>query len=642
MRIKKSITQLIIAFCIMATSLAQDDAERRYLYPVFPDGPGHGMYPGQKPKVEGWAKERVVERFNRGIIAQQSQTGEVYVGWRLLETDAANLAFNLYRAIENDDPVRLNNKPLMVTTDFVDTQPVPGRQSAYWVRPVLNGREQEASEKALVEVISGNSPLHYRSIKLQGDYMPGRSGIAVYDLNGDGHLDFVIKQPNYSIDPAGRPNTDGTTYKIEAYLSDGTFLWRKDLGPGIEPGIWYSPYVVYDFNGNGRGEVAVKTAPGVERDANGRVMSGGEKVTILDGMTGQEIASAPWPERNVRYGDYNRTSRNQMGVAYLDGKTPCLLLARGTYKLMVLDAYQLKDGQLERLWRWDGDEQNPVIRSQGAHTMISADIDGDGRDEIILGSVVIDDNGLAMWSAGFGHPDRMYLSDIDPSRPGMEILYGIEDWHIEDPYNGVALVDARTGKTIWNIGHATYHISSVMAADIEPSVPGLEIMAWEDPKGGTAGASSDSYMLSADGQYLARNHGVPGRAESRHWIFWDNGLLRQMVNTEWTGSGFESHITMFNGPVVATGIEGDVRFTADIFGDWREEIITVLPGEIRIYTTTIQAKDRRVTLLQDPVYRSTVTHNSMGYYQSPMTGYYLGVKPDEKADWPDSKVEMKP
>ncbi|MHC4736725.1 MAG: rhamnogalacturonan lyase family protein, partial [Planctomycetota bacterium] len=175
---------------------------------------------------------------------------------------------------------------------------------------------------------------YYASIKFQGDYRPQR--IAVADLNGDGTYDFVIKQPSRGIDPAGKPNTEGLTYKLEAYLNNGTFLWRKDLGPGIEPGIWYSPFVVYDFDGDDKAEVAVKTGPEDARESDGRVRKGPEWCSILEGMTGAEITRADWPPRDPRLGDYNRTNRNQMGMAYLDGKIPCLLVARGTYKLMIV------------------------------------------------------------------------------------------------------------------------------------------------------------------------------------------------------------------------------------------------------------------------------------------------------------------
>ena len=501
----------------------------------------------------------------------------------------------------------------------MDEQPVLEGEVLYWVRPVFEETEFEACEKVRFKADAAKK-LHYSSIKFEGDYRPQR--IAVADLNGDSVYDFVIKQPSRGIDPAYQADTSGLTYKMEAYLADGTFLWRKDLGLGIEPGIWYSPYIVYDFDGDGRAEVAVKTGPPDARESDGRVRKGPEWCSILDGMTGEEITRADWLQRDPRLGDYNRTNRNQMGVAYLDGKTPCLLVARGTYKLMMVDAYQYHDKKLERLWHWEGDDEIPIIRSQGAHGMHSADVDVDGRDEVVLGSVVLDDNGTALWSAGYGHPDKCFVTDIDPSRPGMEIFYAVEP--SRDDGNGVCLVDACTGETVWNIGQHTYHVGDGMVADIDPSLPGLECFATEDPKGG----SRDRYMFSAGGKRIGTREDVPA---CRNWIFWDGDLLRETFNYSGRRRNWLLNIVKYKGAVLTSGVEGRIIMIADILGDWREELITTLPGEFRIYATTIPANDRRVCLMQDAVYRAEVAHRSMGYEQSPVTGYYLGVSAGDSA-----------
>lgn len=175
---------------------------------------------------------------------------------------------------------------------------------------------------------------------------------------------------------------------------------------------------------------------------------------------------------------------------------------------MVVDAWQLNGTKLERAWRWDGDEENPIVRSMGAHSMVCGDVDDDGRDEILLGSCMLDDNGTLLWSAGLGHPDKAYLTDIDPSRPGMEVFLCLEPWH--DNGRGVCMVDARTGQQIWNIGHKTFHVGDGMVADIDATHPGLECFAREDRKGGT----TDKYLLAADGTYLSKNEGVP---PCRNW-----------------------------------------------------------------------------------------------------------------------------
>ena len=497
---------LLLFLLLLSTALhGQDPRERCYYYEILE--PQHTP----KPLVEGYAQERVEEQLNRGLVAAKSPDGKhILLSWRLLKSDSGKVAFNVYRSV-NGKTQKLNRRPILTTTGFTDNQPVSG-QSTYWVETV-EGKNKTVSEKITVDA-AGLQTTNYKSIKLREPVTAGM--VAVGDLNGDGEYDYIIRHPNSNVDPGVRNPDDGTTYKIEAYLSDGTYLWTKDLGHGIEPGVWYSPFIVYDFDGDGKAEVALKTAGNdFVKDENGRICGGSEYLSVLDGMTGEELARVDWPERNERYGNVNRQNRNQIGMAYLDGKTPCILAARGTYKLMVVDAWQFHDGKLTRMWRWDGDEENPVVRSQGAHNMVCADVDNDGRDEILLGSCMLDDNGTLLWSSGLGHSDKAYLTDIDPDRPGMEVFLALEPWH--DNGYGVCLLDARTGERIWGIGHKTYHVGDGMVADIDPERPGMECFASEDKKGG----STDQYMLNAKGERLASNEDVP---PCRNWIWWDSGI----------------------------------------------------------------------------------------------------------------------
>lgn len=562
-----------------------------------------------KPLVTGWATERVTERIDRGVVAVRMSDTKTYLSWRLLKTDPANVTFDVYRTSGPGFPQKLNAEPISRTCDFTDAAMPANMDSTYVVKPVVNG--VAVNEPGASAIVKATDPVcKYKSIKLQGDYRFQKAGIA--DLNGDGKYDFVIKQPSDNIDPAGdywvrSPDT----YKLEAYLNDGTFLWRKDLGWAIERGIWYSPYVVYDFDGDGKAEVAVKTGEGDPRDPDGRVTSGPEYLSLLDGMTGEEKARVDWPSRD-QFGNYNYASRNQLAVGYLDGKTPCLIVLRGTYTIMRAIAYTWHDGKLTEVWNWSGQEERPPYRGQGAHFTHCADIDGDGRDEVILGSAVIDDNGQGLWSTGLGHPDKCYVTDVDPSRPGLEIFYVIEPGHTT---NGVCLVEATTGKIIWGIDRRTYHVGSGMTADVDPTNPGLECWASEDGKGdpdrNNYGGRPPRWLFSAQGQLLGEYEKMPGVTT----VWWDADLLREI-------SG--GRITKYGGGVLTEGIEGSQVAWADILGDWREEIITTVPGELRIYTTTIPAADRRVCLMQDPIYRLDVAHVAMAYNQPPVPSYYLG------------------
>lgn len=601
---------LLLFLLLLSTALhGQDPRERCYYYEILE--PQHTP----KPLVEGYAQERVEEQLNRGLVAAKSPDGKhILLSWRLLKSDSGKVAFNVYRSV-NGKTQKLNRRPILTTTGFTDNQPVSG-QSTYWVETV-EGKNKTVSEKITVDA-AGLQTTNYKSIKLREPVTAGM--VAVGDLNGDGEYDYIIRHPNSNVDPGVRNPDDGTTYKIEAYLSDGTYLWTKDLGHGIEPGVWYSPFIVYDFDGDGKAEVALKTAGNdFVKDENGRICGGSEYLSVLDGMTGEELARVDWPERNERYGNVNRQNRNQIGMAYLDGKTPCILAARGTYKLMAVDAWQFHDGKLTRMWRWDGDEENPVVRSQGAHNMVCADVDNDGRDEILLGSCMLDDNGTLLWSSGLGHSDKAYLTDIDPDRPGMEVFLALEPWH--DNGYGVCLLDARTGERIWGIGHKTYHVGDGMVADIDPERPGMECFASEDKKGG----STDQYMLNAKGERLASNEDVP---PCRNWIWWDSGNTRQTFfgsDNRWGAGSFsdgrEQTIGYWKGATVANNIHGNIIMIADLFGDWREEVITALPGEIRIYHTNIPGKDKKITLMQDALYRSYVLQRSQGYPQAPVPSY---------------------
>jgi rhamnogalacturonan endolyase len=300
-----------------------------------------------------------------------------------------------------------------------------------------------------------------------------------------------------------------------------------------------------------------------------------------------------------------------MAVAYLDGSTPCLIVVRGTYNVIQVRAYEFHAGKLRELWRWNDAEEGPRYRGQGAHSMHAVDVDGDGRDEIFLGSAVLDDNGVGLWSTGLGHPDHHYVGDVDPDRPGLEVYYGLERGQKKE--NGCCLVDARTGEILWGLNVPTRHVHSTgMCADIDGSVRGIESYSSDTD---SRKKSNVRWLFDAKGNVLRDDldWGFGPRT-----VYWDADLQREIVRG--------GKIVEYEGKEYSVGLQGSVVGFADIVGDWREELIVTAPGEIRVYSTTIPAADRRVCLMQDPIYRVDVCLQAMGYTQCPMTTRCLSAQ----------------
>lgn len=565
-----------------------------------------------KPLVAGFAKTRICEPLNRGLVAVPMAPGRVYLSWRLLEADPGDVAFNVYRGLPGETPEQLNKSPVQSTTDFVDDTALGNVEYEYSVRTVSGGSGQIAVGP--VRARAEGDAQGCLVVKLDPGVTIQKAGIG--DLDGDGCYDYVLKQPQDSIDPAlpwWIPSPD--TYKLDAYTQDGRRLWRKDLGWAIERGIWYSPLLVFDLDGDGKAEVAVKTSEGDPRGPDGRVEQGPEWISILDGLTGDELARDDWPSRRIpgEAYNYNLSSRNQICVAYLDGKTPCLIVERGTYTTIRLVAYEFtRSGGLRQLWTWDSREETGRGRynSQGAHTLHAADVDGDGRDEIIVGSAVVDDNGNGLWTTGFGHPDYCFVGDIDPHHPGLEIFYGIEP---PRQNNGLCLVDAKTGSVLWGLRTATNHVGTDgMCADIDERYPGSECHAADLDRDRHF---AKSWLLNAQGEMLSDER----QGTMSQPVFWDADPQRELLRG--------GRICDFRGGQHSPKVAGRLVAVADVLGDWREELLVSVPGELRVYSTAIPATDRRTCLMQDPIYRLDVAVAAMGYYAVPMLSFPASRQP---------------
>jgi rhamnogalacturonan endolyase len=536
---------------------------------------------------------RPAERLDRGLCAVAGEAG-THISWRLLPADPADLGFSVYRLAADGTPRRLNAKPITATTDALD--PDPGA-AGYLLKAVRDGREGPE----LARCAGNDRP--YLAWPLDGK--DGVQKLGLGDLDGDGRLDFVLKRPDANIDPWHKywQRSPGT-YTLDAVSADGKLLWRRDMGWAIERGIWYSPYLVADLDGDGRAEVALKAGDGDPRDADGKVRSGAEWLVVLDGRNGRERARVAWPDREGFGADeagYNYASRNQLAVACLDGQRLSLLALRGTYTVMKVDAYDLAGGQLRPRWRYQSDAAEPKYRGQGAHFTQAADLDADGRDEVILGSLVLDDDGKPLWCTKLGHPDALYLGDLDPRRPGLEVFYVMES---RQTRNGLCLADARTGAILWGLDKPTKHVHSKgFCSDVDPLSPGSEGYGADSADHQPTG---DRWLYAASGKLLSTTQDYGFGVNT---AYWDADLQRELLRG--------GRVMDFGGDTTRGAYAGGVVMVADLVGDWREEIVTSVEGELRLYVTPEPAFDRRVTLLADPVYRGDVAMNANAYTQVP-------------------------
>jgi rhamnogalacturonan endolyase len=626
--------------------------------------------------ADAGAAARWMEALDRGAVAVPANDGGNLISWRLLATDAASVTFDVFR-----DGVKITPRPLTGGTDFVDTAGTAA--STYVVRTRVGGRYIEASKPAVVWKDG------YLSIPIQqppGGTTPAGEAFtytaheaSVADLDGDGRYEIILKwdpvekgkpyiHPSNAKDNAFAGYT-GPVY-IDAYTQDGRRLWRINMGRNIRAGAHYTQFQVYDYDGDGRAEVAVRTSDGtidgtgavlgdpkadwretsgertstdrtggkVQPDGSivaplqGRILKGPEFLTIFDGLTGKSLASAPyWPQRGMDtdaptgeqlkdiWGDNyaNRSDRFLAGTAYLDGQRPSIVMARGYYARSTLAAWDWRDGKLTRRWTFDSATPgNEKFGDNGNHQFSVADVDGDGRDEIVYGSMAIDDDGKGLWSSGLHHGDAMIVGNLDPAHPGFE-KFGAHEEIRKNGGIGSAMLDARTGKVLWSTPADT-DTGRAVAADIDPRFPGAE--AW---------ASNSDILYTAQGKPIP---GVKRPREMSFLVWWDGDDLRELYDknriTKWDGTTGKTHNLLEATGATATGGTKNIPVvSADLFGDWREEVVWHTPDEkfLRIYTTPYPTDRRLVTLMHDAQYRVAIAWQNTAYNQPPQPSFELGA-----------------
>lgn len=589
--------------------------------------------------------QRQMENLDRGVVAVRNPEGNVFVSWRLLATEPPDIAFNLYRSMGNGKTEKLNKEVISKVTHFIDTNNDTTLHRTYFVKTVIKKKEGTASKAFNLK--PGSAP--YLSIPMQTPpgYSPNDASIA--DLDGDGEYEIVLHQAGRGRDNSQAGVTDPPVF--QAYKLDGTLLWSINLGKNIREGAHYTQFMVYDLDGDGKAEVAMKTADETTdakgnvigdstkdwRNDRGYILSGPEYLTIFDGATGAALATTDYiPPRyptsltpttdqlKEMWGDGygNRMDRFLGAIAYLDGKTPSLIMTRGYYTRSVLAAWNFRDGKIKHLWTFDSDEpsSNRSYRGQGNHNLSVADVDNDGKDEIVFGAMTIDDNGKGLYSTGLGHGDALHVSDLDPSRPGMEV-FGIQE-RFDDA--GANFRDAKTGEVLWKkasvkAGDDGEGPGRGLALDIDPRYPGFE--CW------VAGAGITG-MFDCKGKKIAEKTPACNMG-----IFWDGDLLSEILNgvsvEKWDYANERTNklleASQYN-CVRNNGTKSNPVLSADILGDWREEVIyrTTDNKELRLFTTSIPTKYKFYTLMQDPHYRLSIAWQNVAYNQPPHTSFYFG------------------
>ncbi|WP_407429842.1 rhamnogalacturonan lyase [Arcticibacter sp.] len=583
----------------------------------------------------------MMENLDRGVVAVRHAPDSVFISWRLLATEPENLPFNIYRKTGDLRPHKLNSRPLTGGTNFIDVKADLTKPNTYVVKALVDGKETQGSKPFL---IPANTPVgQYLSIPLKtpAGYRPHDASTG--DLDGDGEYEIILHQVGKGLDNSFNGMTDKPI--IQAYKLDGTHLWTIDLGHNIREGEHYTQFIVADMDGDGKAEVAMKTADGTI-DGNGKVigdstkdyrskkpatlgkvLEGPEYFTIFDGLSGAALATTDYiPSRYPTDGwggpggnggndnTGNRVDRFLACAAYLDGKLPSVVMCRGYYGRTVLAAWDYRDGKLTSRWVFDTKDGKNPFSGQGNHNLTVTDVDDDGKDEIVYGSMVVDDDGTGLFSTGFRHGDALHVGDLDLTRPGLEVFgpHEIEDHskgdfgYVKDAGPGVTVYSARTGEVYFK-GAIDTDVGGGIAENIDSKNPGAE-MWWSGSEG----------LYTMAGEKIGPN-------PTGSWlIWWDGDLTRELM------SG--GKINKYRGDTIFSvpgGVRGNSRrnpnLTADLFGDWREEIVlSAGSDELRIYTTTIPTSHRLYTLMHDPQYRLSIAWQNVAYNQPPHLSFYLG------------------
>ena len=586
----------------------------------------------------------------------QQYTGKVLVTWRMLPGDDANTGFDLYRTIGTGTEKKIATN-IKNRTCYQDGSASTAADNHY--RLTYTGRTETLSSFTLTKAqVSGGLP--YISIPLADtkdvyentnkiEYTA--NDVSVGDLDGDGEFEIVVKRLQSVKDDSGKIVSDGSGASYsqqdclwaviwDAYKLDGTLLWRIKGGPGVILGN-SSSFAIADFDGDGCAEMAIRTCEGTvfgdgqqipDTNGDGKIdyrtwgnlnssspgwvdhynSAGPEFISIIDGKTGRELARDNFIDRETSesWGDsyWKRACSFRVGVGCFDETgLPSVVLGRGVYAHSVIEAWDWRDGQLTKKWRFDTNDgktgkdgrRHSTYAAQGNHSLNVADLDGDGLDEVMYGSMAVDDDGIGLWNTQLGHGDANHVGKFLPEREGLQMFHCLESGKTM-----VALHDARDGSIIWKKdGTSDNDMGRCLVGDFFPEYPGCEFFYYQG-----------NYIKQDGTETTINTKGQKG------------------------GCGMRYSETFIN------GTKSNPCWYGDLVGDWREEVI--LPDatrlqDIKIFSTWYPTTHKFPWLMTDHCYWMSCLNENIGYNQPTNTGYYLGSDLKTDADaWAEAEKVM--